>query len=66
MALTNEEANSKLGIASRFLAFALIEQIAGKDWRDRDVTELQEALFNYGKAIGEWKSDRRVSWQMKL
>lgn len=53
MALTNEEANSKLGIASRFLAFALVEQVAGKDWRDQNITELQEALFNYGKEIGE-------------
>jgi hypothetical protein len=49
--MNNDEANSPLGIASRHLAFAFIEQVAGKDWRDRDVTALQEGLYEYGNAI---------------
>lgn len=49
--LSNEQANSPLGIASRLLAFALVEQVAGKDWRDRNVDKLQEALHDYGDAI---------------
>ena len=52
--LTNEEANSPLGIASRHLAITLIEEIAGKDWRDRDVTLLQEALYHYGYEIARY------------
>lgn len=49
--LTNQEANSPLGIASRGLAFAFVEQVAGRDWRDRDVTALQSALYKYGVEI---------------
>lgn len=51
--MNNTEANTPLGIASRGLAFALVEQLAGKDWRDRDVDKLQICLFHYGKEISE-------------
>jgi hypothetical protein len=51
--MNNAEANTPLGIASRGLAFALVEQIAGQDWRDRDVDKLQICLFHYGNAISE-------------
>lgn len=56
--MTNKEANSPLGLASRGLAFALIEEVGGKDWRDKDVTKLQEKLFQYGKAIKKGKKCR--------
>ena len=49
--MDNEEANSELGLASRILAFAFVEEVAGQDWKDRDITKLQIALFEYGKAI---------------
>jgi len=51
--MNNEEANSPLGLAARGLAFALIEQVAGVDWHDRDVTKLQVALYYYGMAIAK-------------
>lgn len=51
--MTNKEANSPLGVASRHLAFEFVEQVAGKDWRDRDVTKLQTALYFWGKAIAD-------------
>lgn len=49
--MDNNQANTQLGTASRGLAFALVEQVAGKDWRNRDVTKLQEALYEYGEAL---------------
>jgi hypothetical protein len=49
--MTNKEANSALGLASRKLAFALVEEISGKNWTDRDINKLQEALYYYGKEI---------------
>ena len=51
--MTNEEANSPLGLASRSLSFALIEEVGGHNWRDKDITKLQKQLFHYGKAIAE-------------
>ena len=49
--MTNEEANSDLGVASRTLAFALC-RLVGKDWKDgTTITNLQACLFEYGKAI---------------
>jgi len=49
--MNNEEANSELGRSSRILAFALVEEVAGEDWRDRDIDKLQRALFEFGKAL---------------
>jgi hypothetical protein len=51
--MDNTQANSPLGLASRGLAFALVQEIAGKDWRDRDVDKLQEALYEYGIALAK-------------
>jgi hypothetical protein len=47
--MTNEEANSELGIASRMLAFALIDIQTGQ--RETFPTRLQTCLFDYGAAI---------------
>jgi hypothetical protein len=49
--MNNEQANSPIGLASRKIGFALVEQVAGKDWRDRDVTAIQEAFCEFGFAV---------------
>lgn len=51
MEITNSAANSPLGLASRKLAFALVEEVGGANWKDRNIDRLQESLFLYGKAI---------------
>jgi hypothetical protein len=49
--MDNQLANSPIGLASRKIGFALITEIAGKDWRDRSVYSLQEAFSEFGEAI---------------
>jgi hypothetical protein len=49
--MDNQLANSPVGLASRKIGFALVEEIAYKDWRARDVDKLQEAFAEFGAAI---------------
>lgn len=51
--METNEANSPLGLASRFLAFALIEQVGNRKWHDSNVNKLQGALYDYGVAIAK-------------
>lgn len=55
--MTNEEANDPIGLAARKIGFALVEQVAGIDWRERDVTEIQEAFSDFGHAITQARGD---------
>ncbi|MBU6232240.1 hypothetical protein KGP36_06420 [Patescibacteria group bacterium] len=49
--MDNSLANSPVGLTSRKIAFALVEEVSGKDWRDRDIDKLQEAFAEFGDAI---------------
>jgi hypothetical protein len=52
MELTNQEANSPLGVASRELAFAIASSLH-KDWREFNIDGLQAGLYYYGSKIAE-------------
>ena len=55
--MNNNEANSDLGMESRGLAYALIRALSKRASDFAEVDNLQEALFEYGKAIAEHEKD---------